>query len=1056
MAFVLWLATAGTGAGRIITVDDDGPADFNNIQVALYAASHGDVVEVRLGTYTGPGNRDIDFLGKAITVRSTDPNDPNVVAATIIDCNGSHDDPHRGFHFHRGEHRNSIVDGLTITNGYAPWQEWCDPFWGCFDVGEPGGGVYCLDAGPTIRNSVITGNTTLREGGGIFGSEGPIINCRITYNAARRGGGLHNCSGPIINCDVSNNTASYGGGGIYNVYDSLVLTNCILSGNSAVIGGGAVHLVSGHLTDCIISGNHCDWAGAGILAAGGDVTITNCVVSYNSASSWGAGGVGGSGASFTITNCILWGNKGPTGPQMGIDLGSQLWVSYSDVQGGLAEVYVEPGDVVYWGNDNIDADPQFVQPGYWADANDPNVLVEPNDPNSAWIEGDYHVLQGSPCTDVGDNNALPADIADLDGDGNTVELIPWDLDGKPRIVNGRVDMGVYEHGFYIGDPNLKAAIEAALGVSEPNEADMLSLMRLDANDRGIVELTGLEFARSLSEVDLEDNEISRIWALSRLADLRVVDLSGNKISDISDISALTNLTLLDLRGNPLSVESRKTYLPMILANNLGIDLLFDGRVLYVDCDANGINDGTSWENAFSYLQDALAAAVYGDQILVAEGVYKPDCNTADPCGSGDRTATFSLIEAVQIKGGHAGIGAEDPNLQDAALCETILSGDLNGDDGPGFANNDENSYYVVSANSISDKTVLEGLTVAAGNANDRRAGYYKGGGIHALSSSLTVTNCTLHLNFGLWGGGVYDLNGSPIFVNCVFSGNLAVVGGAMLSDSGSPALRNCTVTGNYGSTVGGVLAREGARPVLSNCILWGNKDSGGVNESAQVYGLAQLVNYCCIQGWTGGLGGVGNMGDDPCFVEPGYWDSNGLWVDGDYHLLTGSPCIDTGDPNYVPVPNETDLDGKPRVLGGRIDMGAYEFVPAIECRVAFLPRVINRHSRAKRIMAFMLLPEGVTKDQIDSSQRFMLYPGGVEAERQMILPHSPRHTRRTMVICFFERDALLAAVPDDGRAQLRLAGSLNDGRRCCGSGTVWIRSSGRLERFWRPWQRGRR
>jgi hypothetical protein len=902
-------------------------------------------------------------------------------------------------------------------------------------VGEPGGGIYCQDTGPTIRNCIITANRTFGPGGGVFGSEGPIVNCRITGNAAmgllERGGGLCECSGPIINCKISGNSATGAGGG---------LSEC-----------------SGGVFNCIVSGNYSAWAGGGILNAYDySSNLINCIISDNSTDGLAGGGVAGSAeASFMITNCILYGNEAPTGSQIAVDFGSEAWVGYSDVQGGLAEVYVEPGDVVYWGGGNVDADPCFLEPGYWADANDPNVLVEPNDPNAAWIEGDYHVLPASPCIDAGDNNALPADIADLDGDGNTVELIPWDLDGKPRVANGRVDMGVYEHEFYIADPNLKVAIEAALGVSEPNEADMLSLMRLDANDRGIVELTGLEFARSLSEVDLEDNEISHIWALSQLADLRVVDLSGNKITDISDVSALTNLTLLDLRGNPLSVESRKTYLPMILANNPGIDLLFDGRVLYVDCDANGVNDGTSWENALNYLQDALAAAVYGDQILVAEGVYNSDSNTADPCGSGDRAATFRLIEAVQINGGHAGVGADDPNLRDTTLYETILSGDLNGDDGPGFANNNENSYYVVSANSISDKTVLEGLTVTAGNANDRRAGYYKGGGIHALSSSLTVTNCTLRLNFGLWGGAVYNLNGRPSFVNCVFSGNVAVTGGAMLSDSGSPAVRNCTVTGNYGSTAGGISAREGARPVLSNCVLWGNKDSGGIHESAQVYGLAELVNYCCIQGWTGGLGGVGNMGDDPCFVEPGYWDSNGLWTDGGYHLLAGSPCIDTGDPNYVAEPNETDLDGKPRVVGGRIDMGAYEFVPAIECRVAFLPRVINRHSRAKRIIAFMLLPEGIAKDQL-SDEKFVLYPGVIEAEHQMVLPRSPRRTGRTMVICFFERDALLAAVPDDGRAQLRLSGSLNDGRSCCGSGTVWIRSSGRLERFWWPWQQGRR
>ena len=87
VAMFIWLLFAIACQARIITVDDDGPADFNNLQAAIDDANHGDVIEVQPGTYTGDGNSDIDFLGKAITVRSIDPNDPNIVAATIIDCN---------------------------------------------------------------------------------------------------------------------------------------------------------------------------------------------------------------------------------------------------------------------------------------------------------------------------------------------------------------------------------------------------------------------------------------------------------------------------------------------------------------------------------------------------------------------------------------------------------------------------------------------------------------------------------------------------------------------------------------------------------------------------------------------------------------------------------------------------------------------------------------------------------------------------------------------------------------------------------------------------------
>jgi hypothetical protein len=148
-------------AGRVITVDDDGPADFNNIQAAINDANDGDIVEVDIGTYTGDGNRDIDFLGKAITVRSTDPNDWYVVGATVIDCQWGG----RGFYFHNNEDTNSTIAGLTIKGGKI--------------VGLPGrgGGIYCSgSSSPTIENCVIEYNkaigsstSVLLEGWGGYG-----------------------------------------------------------------------------------------------------------------------------------------------------------------------------------------------------------------------------------------------------------------------------------------------------------------------------------------------------------------------------------------------------------------------------------------------------------------------------------------------------------------------------------------------------------------------------------------------------------------------------------------------------------------------------------------------------------------------------------------------------------------------------------------------------------------------------------------------------------------------------------------------------------------------
>jgi hypothetical protein len=119
-----------------------------------------------------------------------------------------------------------------------------------------------------------------------------------------------------------------------------------------------------------------------------------------------------------------------------------------------------------------------------------------------------------------------------------------------------------------------------------------------------------------------------------------------------------------------------------------------GTIHYVDDDATGASDGSSWEDAFVCLQDALAAAHYSDQILVAQGIYKPDMGAG--ITPGDREATFQLVNGVILKGGYGGSGTADPDARDVELYETVLSGDLNGDDGPDCINNGENSYLVVN------------------------------------------------------------------------------------------------------------------------------------------------------------------------------------------------------------------------------------------------------------------------------------------------------------------------------------------------------------------------
>ena len=360
-------------------------------------------------------------------------------------------------------------------------------------------------------------------------------------------------------------------------------------------------------------------------------------------------------------------------------------------------------------------------------------------------------------------------------------------------------------------------------------------------------------------------------------------------------------------------------------------------VWHVDADAPGANTGTDWTNAFNHLQEALEAAAPGDEIKVAEGTYKPDEGGGQT--PGDRAATFQLIDDVVIKGGYGGFGEPEPDARDVDTYETVLSGDIGT---PG--DNSDNSYHVLTGSGVDETAQLDGFTITAGNANVYPA--YYGGGLEISVGSPTLLNCTFIGNTAGRGGAVSNIPytaGNPTFIKCKFIGNTAGAGGAIESQGGSPTLTNCVFSGNVSESGGGLynmgnsnatlvnctlsgnsaIANGGAiynswataSVEVLNCILWGNSDASGSGESAQIRDVNDTVSvdYTCVQGLSGGLGGTGNIGDDPWFVDADGADDVIGTEDDDVHLLEDSPCIDAGHPAVEYL----DVDGS------RNDMGAY-------------------------------------------------------------------------------------------------------------------------------------
>ncbi len=440
--YALILTLCPAALARTIRVAHDAPADFHTIQAAIDDANNGDTILVAPGTYTGPGNRDIDFMGRAVTVRSADPSDSGTVTATIIDCGGSEGEPHRGFSFRNGEDANSVLMGLTITGGWM----------------EKGAGIYIEGSSPSILCCRITGNggpsvlSTKRKGGiGVYICEGnPCIDrCLIANNkcegGSSYGGGIYCCNGSPVICDcrIESNEVRHAGGGIHCEFGGTVtLSGCTIVNNQVRFrtgGGVCLRYADGVLSHCLIAQNQSNEGGAGVFLVQSETLIRNCTIVDNADSRWG-GGVHFSLGKLSLMDSVLWGNRAPEGPQIIVYSWNGMYdapwgfvrltgvvdVLACDIQGGQSAILVS-GDPhcleLNWREDNIDADPFFANPYHSDPPNEtPGRPIRSLGGPPAIAPWDYHLKsQGgrwdleskswiqddvtSPCIDAGDPNS---------------------------------------------------------------------------------------------------------------------------------------------------------------------------------------------------------------------------------------------------------------------------------------------------------------------------------------------------------------------------------------------------------------------------------------------------------------------------------------------------------------------------------------------------------------------------------------------------------------------------------------------------------------------------
>ncbi|MGE0482480.1 MAG: right-handed parallel beta-helix repeat-containing protein [Phycisphaerae bacterium] len=455
-ALLAALATPAPAVERFV------PAQYATIQAAIDACADGDVVTVADGVYQGDGNTNLDFGGRAITVRSQ-----NGASSCTIDLNF---EDRRAFRFHSGETSASSVEGFTIRHGLA-WSP--NPTT-----------ILCVGSSPRIAGCLFASNFVNAsffavQGGAILclqRSNPIIVGCEFRENRAHeafnsRGlGGAIACfdaSSPLISaCLFYKNSADDGGGAVYLESSRAVIAHCRFWENKTVVtgfpesvdsGGGAILAVNSSpaITSCEFGKQILDrdlqgnprftlpnesWRGAAILATGAStLSITNCTFADNSQSA--AVRFVGDDAKGMLTNCILWGNGVA---QIQSDSAATT-LRYCDVQGGWAGA----------GANNLNVDPLFKER-----------FTQPGDPFNGVYFLSHAGLPGqpvdSPCKDAGSATAIDLGLhayttrTDLQADEDAVDLgyhISRDCNGNGQWDRRDIGLGVSADCNYNGIPD---------------------------------------------------------------------------------------------------------------------------------------------------------------------------------------------------------------------------------------------------------------------------------------------------------------------------------------------------------------------------------------------------------------------------------------------------------------------------------------------------------------------------------------------------------------------------------------------------------------------------